>query len=141
MDMAHLEEQLHAARECRQRLIATDGVFSMDGDIAPLKEIVQLARKHDAQVFVDECHATGILGRSGRGTDEACDVLGQVRALKLFRHVKEVKVRHVNEAKVLCAEPCLLLCVCRPRAGIVACSSSDMHAAGLRLRLSLTNVR
>jgi glycine C-acetyltransferase len=78
MDMAHLDEQLREAKGARKRLIATDGVFSMDGDIAPLKEIVALARKHNAQVFVDDCHATGILGRSGRGTDEACGVLGQV---------------------------------------------------------------
>lgn len=81
MDMAHLDEQLHAARHARRRLVATDGVFSMDGDVAPLGEIVALARKHDAQVFVDECHATGIVGPTGRGTDEACGVLGQVCAV------------------------------------------------------------
>lgn len=78
MDMAHLDEQLTAAKDARMKLIATDGVFSMDGDIAPLKEIVSLARKHGAQVFVDECHATGVLGETGRGTDEACGVLGEV---------------------------------------------------------------
>jgi glycine C-acetyltransferase len=78
MDMAHLDEQLTEAKSARMRLIATDGVFSMDGDIVPLKEIVALAKKHNAQVFVDECHATGILGATGRGTDEACGVLGQV---------------------------------------------------------------
>jgi hypothetical protein len=54
------------------------GVFSMDGHIAPLKEICELARKHDALVFVDDCHATGFVGRSGRGTDEHCGVYGQV---------------------------------------------------------------
>jgi Aminotransferase class I and II len=79
MDMAHLDEQLTAAKDARIKLVATDGVFSMDGDVAPLKEIVALARKHGAQVFVDECHATGVLGATGRGTDELCGVLGQVR--------------------------------------------------------------
>ena len=64
--MAHLDAQLKAAKGARIRLIATDGVFSMDGDVAPLKEIISLARKHDAQVFVDECHATGIIGETGR---------------------------------------------------------------------------
>jgi glycine C-acetyltransferase len=78
MDMAHLDEKLRETQSARMRLIVTDGVFSMDGDIAPLKEIVELAKKHNAQVFVDDCHATGILGPTGRGTDEACGVLGQV---------------------------------------------------------------
>lgn len=78
MDMADLDAQLRAAAGARMRLIATDGVFSMDGDVAPLQEIVALARKHDAQVFVDDCHATGFLGATGRGTDEECGVLGKV---------------------------------------------------------------
>ncbi len=54
------------------------GVFSMDGDIAPLKEIVALAKKHNAITFIDECHATGFLGPTGRGTDEHCGVLGEI---------------------------------------------------------------
>ena len=54
------------------------GVFSMDGHIAPLAEICALARKHNALVFVDECHATGFVGATGRGTDEHCGVAGQV---------------------------------------------------------------
>eukprot|EP00434_Breviolum_minutum_P034675 symbB.v1.2.030692.t2/scaffold3489.1/size55649/1 len=64
MDMAHLEEILKecVAKGTRQRMIVTDGVFSMDGDIAPLREICDLADKYEAQVFVDECHATGFLG-------------------------------------------------------------------------------
>ena len=78
MDMADLESKLVEARHSRVRLIATDGVFSMDGDIAPLKEIVMLAKKHDALVFIDECHASGFLGRTGRGTDELCGVYGQI---------------------------------------------------------------
>eukprot|EP00933_Yihiella_yeosuensis_P030960 TRINITY_DN24506_c0_g1_i1.p1 TRINITY_DN24506_c0_g1~~TRINITY_DN24506_c0_g1_i1.p1 ORF type:complete len:461 (+),score=83.82 TRINITY_DN24506_c0_g1_i1:83-1384(+) len=80
MDMKHLEEVL---KECvekgtRQRMIITDGVFSMDGDIAPLREICDLADKYDAQVFIDECHATGFLGKSGRGTPELCGVEGRI---------------------------------------------------------------
>jgi glycine C-acetyltransferase len=81
MDMADLERQLQASAGMRMRLIATDGVFSMDGDVAPLKEILALARKHDAQVFVDDCHGTGVLGATGRGVDEHWDVLGQVDIL------------------------------------------------------------
>ena len=78
MDMADLEAKLVEARDARVRLVATDGVFSMDGDIAPLKEIVRLAKKHDALVFIDECHASGFLGDTGRGTDEYCGVYGQI---------------------------------------------------------------
>ena len=78
MDMADLEEQLLAAQGARMRLIATDGVFSMDGHIAPLKKILALARKYKAQLFIDECHATGFLGASGRGTDEYWGVHGEV---------------------------------------------------------------
>ena len=80
MDMRDLDAQLRddKARSSRMRMIATDGVFSMDGDVAPLKEIVELAKKHDALVFIDECHATGFLGATGRGTDELCGVYGQV---------------------------------------------------------------
>lgn len=56
--------------DCRRRMIVTDGVFSMDGDVAPLKEIFSLAEKYNAFVFMDECHATGFLGPTGRGTEE-----------------------------------------------------------------------
>merc|ERR1712096_188822 len=59
-------------------MIVTDGVFSMDGDIAPLKDISVLAKKYDAQIFVDECHATGLMGKTGRGTPEVCGVQGQI---------------------------------------------------------------
>ena len=57
-------------------MIVTDGVFSMDGDIAPLPEIVDLAKKYDAFTFVDDCHASGVLGKTGRGTPEYFDVEG-----------------------------------------------------------------
>mmetsp|Transcript_48584 Transcript_48584/g.113763 ORF Transcript_48584/g.113763 Transcript_48584/m.113763 type:complete len:438 (+) Transcript_48584:62-1375(+) len=79
MDMKHLEEILASTvNTTRHRMIVTDGVFSMDGDIAPLQEICTLASKYNAQVFVDECHATGFLGAGGRGTPELCGVEGQV---------------------------------------------------------------
>lgn len=80
MDMAHLEDILKecAGKGTRHRMIVTDGVFSMDGDIAPLKEICDLAERYDAQVFVDECHATGFLGKTGRGTPQLCGVEGRV---------------------------------------------------------------
>ena len=79
-DMQALEEQLKQAREDGARfiLIATDGVFSMDGIIANLKGVCDLAEKYDAMVMVDDCHATGFLGENGRGSHEYCDVLGRV---------------------------------------------------------------
>jgi glycine C-acetyltransferase len=78
MDMADLEKKLQETQHCRTRLIATDGVFSMDGDVAPLEEIVSLADKYNAQIFVDECHATGFFGATGRGSDEYCGVRGKI---------------------------------------------------------------
>jgi glycine C-acetyltransferase len=78
MDLADLEAKLQAAAGARTRLIVTDGVFSMDGDVAPLKEIVALAKKYNALTFVDECHATGFFGPTGRGTDEFAGVRGQI---------------------------------------------------------------
>ncbi|BCA55066.1 glycine C-acetyltransferase [Nitrospira sp. KM1] len=69
-DMAELEARLNEARQCRLRLIATDGVFSMDGDLAKLDQIVELADRYDAAVVVDDSHATGVLGRQGRGTPD-----------------------------------------------------------------------
>src|SRR5271169_5939574 len=80
-DMADLEAQLVQAKDARSRLIATDGVFSMDGDIAPLDKIVALARDHDALVMVDDSHATGFVGRRGRGTPEHCGVEGRIDIL------------------------------------------------------------
>ncbi|XP_006813984.1 2-amino-3-ketobutyrate coenzyme A ligase, mitochondrial-like [Saccoglossus kowalevskii] len=72
----HLEKKL-AASNARMKLIATDGAFSMDGNYAPLKEICDLGDKYGALVFVDECHATGFLGNTGRGTDEFLNVFGR----------------------------------------------------------------
>jgi len=70
MDMADLENLLKESKDCNNRLIVTDGVFSMDGDITPLPKIVDLANKYDAMIFVDESHATGFIGKTGRGTPE-----------------------------------------------------------------------
>ncbi len=77
-DMADLEEQLKAAQAQRFRIIVTDGVFSMDGDIAKLDKICDLAEKYDALVMIDECHAAGFIGKTGRGTAEYCNVMGRV---------------------------------------------------------------
>ncbi len=76
--LSHLEEKLQEHQDKRRRLVITDGVFSMDGDLAPLAGIVELAEKYDAMVFVDESHASGFIGRTGRGTHEHCGVLGRV---------------------------------------------------------------
>ena len=77
-DMQELEDQLRASSKCRFRLIATDGVFSMDGYIAHLKEICDLAEKYKAMVMVDDSHAVGFIGKTGRGTHEYCNVIGRV---------------------------------------------------------------
>ena len=77
-DMADLEERLKAAAGNRLRVIFTDGIFSMEGDIARLPEIVALAKKYDAIVAMDDSHATGVLGRTGRGTAEHFGMVGQV---------------------------------------------------------------
>ncbi|NGX15468.1 glycine C-acetyltransferase [Wenzhouxiangella sp. XN24] len=77
-DMADLEAKLREAADARVRLIATDGVFSMDGTIADLARICELADRHDALVMIDDCHATGFLGPTGRGTHERHGVLGRI---------------------------------------------------------------
>lgn len=77
-DMSNLEQQLIEASACRRKLIVTDGVFSMDGTIAQLDKICDLAEKHQAMVMIDECHATGFVGKTGRGTHEFRNVMGRV---------------------------------------------------------------
>jgi len=77
-DMADLEEKLKSAKSSRFRLIATDGVFSMDGYVAKLDEICELADKYDALVMIDDCHAAGVIGKTGRGTTEYRGVMGRV---------------------------------------------------------------
>lgn len=77
-DMADLEEKLKQAQDARHRVIATDGVFSMDGDVAKLDEICDLADKYDALVMTDECHSTGFIGKEGRGVHEYKGVMDRV---------------------------------------------------------------
>lgn len=77
-DMADLEAKLSEASGMRHRMIATDGVFSMDGYIAKLEEICDLAEKHDAMVMVDDSHAVGFMGKTGRGTHEHCGVMDRI---------------------------------------------------------------
>ena len=80
-DMAELEECLKQAQAQRFRIIVTDGVFSMDGNAAPLDKICELAEKYDALVMVDECHSAGVLGKTGRGITELYDLRGKVDIL------------------------------------------------------------
>jgi glycine C-acetyltransferase len=77
-DMQDLENKLIEAQKYRNRIIVTDGVFSMDGYIAQLDKICDLAEKYDALVMVDDCHSTGFIGKTGRGTHEYCNVMGRV---------------------------------------------------------------
>ncbi len=77
-DMEDLEKKLIEAQEQRFRIIVTDGVFSMDGNVAPMDRIVALAEKYDALVMVDECHSAGVVGKTGRGVTEMFDIRGQV---------------------------------------------------------------
>lgn len=77
-ELKGLERCLKEAQTCRFRLIATDGVFSMDGDIANLPKIVELAEKYDALVMIDDSHATGFMGKTGRGTHEYHNVMGKI---------------------------------------------------------------
>jgi glycine C-acetyltransferase len=77
-DMAHLEEKLQEHQDKRARMVITDGVFSMDGDLAKLDAIVELAERYDAMVLVDDSHATGFIGKTGRGVHEHCGVVGRI---------------------------------------------------------------
>ena len=77
-DMADLEEQLKTSQAQRNRIIVTDGVFSMDGTIAQLDKIVELAEKYNALIMIDECHASGFIGKTGRGTHEYRGVMGKI---------------------------------------------------------------
>lgn len=80
-DTADLEKQLRLAKNKRFRLIVTDGVFSMDGNVAPLDKIVELAEKYDAMVMVDESHSAGVVGKTGRGVTELFDLKGKVEII------------------------------------------------------------
>jgi glycine C-acetyltransferase len=78
MDMKDLEDKLKEFDGCKNKLIVTDGIFSMDGDIAPLQEIVHLAKKYKALTFIDESHSTGFIGKTGRGTPEFFNLEGDI---------------------------------------------------------------
>ncbi|MDD4644477.1 MAG: glycine C-acetyltransferase, partial [Bacteroidales bacterium] len=80
-DMEDLEDQLQQAAPCRYRLIVTDGVFSMDGNVPPLDKIKALAEKYDAMVMVDESHSAGVVGKTGRGVTEKFNLRGQIEIL------------------------------------------------------------
>ncbi len=80
-DMADLEKQLQDAQNCRFRLIVTDGVFSMDGNVCPLDKIYELAQKYDAMVMVDESHSAGVVGETGRGVTERFNLRGEIEIL------------------------------------------------------------
>ena len=80
-DMADLEAQLQAAKDCRFKLIVTDGVFSMDGNVCPLDKIYELAQKYDAMVMVDESHSAGVVGRTGRGVTERFNLKGEIEII------------------------------------------------------------
>ena len=77
-DVTDLEAQLIAAQDCRFRIVVTDGVFSMDGNVAPMDKIVELCKKYDALVMVDECHSAGVVGETGRGVTELFNIRGEV---------------------------------------------------------------
>lgn len=80
-DMADLEKQLQDAQKCRFRLIVTDGVFSMDGNVAPMDKIMTLAEKYNAMVMVDESHSAGVVGKTGRGVTELHNIRGKVEII------------------------------------------------------------
>jgi len=77
-NMADLETKLQATAHCRNRIIVTDSVFSMDGTIAQLDKIVELADKYEALIMIDECHSSGFMGKTGRGVHEHCGVMGKI---------------------------------------------------------------
>src|SRR5438046_2179753 len=78
LDMNDLEAKLKEAQDARTRLVITDGVFSMDGDISPLRDITQLGERYGAAVYVDDAHASGVLGKNGRGSVDHWDLHGRV---------------------------------------------------------------
>ena len=80
-DMADLEAQLQAAKDCRFKLIVTDGVFSMDGNVCPLDKIYELAQKYDAMIMVDESHSAGVVGTTGRGVTERFNLKGEIEII------------------------------------------------------------
>lgn len=80
-NMEDLEAKLKEAKDARFKIIVTDGVFSMDGNVAPMDKIVELANKYNAMVMVDECHSAGVVGKTGRGVSEHFDIMGQIEII------------------------------------------------------------
>jgi len=80
-DMNDLEKQLQAAKDCRFRLIVTDGVFSMDGNVAPVDKIIALSEKYDAMIMIDESHSAGVVGKTGRGVTELYNCKGKAEII------------------------------------------------------------
>ncbi len=135
-DMADLEAKLQEAKGARFRLIATDGVFSMDGIIANLKAICDLAEKYDALVMVDDSHAVGFMGKTGRGTHEYCDVMGRVdiitgtlgKALGAPAAATRAPSRGHHDAAPAVAALSFLEFGCAADPGRIAQGARDLHA-------------
>ena len=107
--MSDLEAQLEAAKDANARLIVTDGVFSMDGTIADLNAICDLADKHDALTMIDDCHATGFLGETGRGTHEYRGVMGRIDIITgtlgkgTWRRIRRLYIRSQGNCRLAAA--------------------------------------
>ena len=102
-DMADLEKQLQDAQKCRFRLIVTDGVFSMDGNVCPLDKIYELAQKYDAMVMVDESHSAGVVGTTGRGVTERFNLRGRIEILTGRTH--QIRVQLAEAGYPLIGDP------------------------------------
>ena len=101
-DMADLTAKLESAKDAKRRIIWTDGVFSMEGSIAKLPDILEIARKHDAIVVMDDSHATGVLGATGRGTAEHFGVLGEVDVITSTLGWRPFRQRALSSPKLPC---------------------------------------
>src|SRR5262249_57392144 len=126
-DMADIEKQLRESADARCRLVVTDGVFSMDGYMAPLPEICDLAERYDAMVMVDDSHAVGFIGANGRGTHEHHGVMGRVDALTgtLGKALGGASGGYVSRRRARAA-------LRRPRPRPHPCSNADAPPAAAR---------
>lgn len=133
-DPGHLERLLKRRRQTRRTLIVTDGLFSMDGDIAPLKDLAALAARYDALLVVDDAHGTGVLGSQGRGTLEHCGVEGQVP----FHMGTLGKALGVSGAYVVGSDALIQLLVNRARSFMFTTAPPAALAAAALAALGLT---
>ena len=146
-DMAELEAKLKETQGKRYRMIATDGVFSMDGTIANLKAICDLAEKYQAFVMVDDCHATGFLGKKGKGSIEYCNVLGRVDLITgtFGKALGGASGGYVSGKKTLVdwlrqkSRPYLFSNALMPAIVTAAIKAFDLVEAGDQLRMQLQN--